>query len=122
MKKTFYRTLFLFLAALPLISHAAPEEWRASEKDVIVVGCRESILRDAAAEYLRQNNLRPEELPLHFKERASEGLTHVFTICDCFAEQISSQWTYEYFTTHPSELPAKLQSLMESGVCKIPEK
>lgn len=112
----------ILLSALPALVHAAPDGWTQTEKTMVVRNCQEGIFRDAENHYLRQNNLRREELPLHFREHASEALTPLFAVCDCIVESISIDWSFEYFTSHPDEYPVKAKSLIDNQTCKIPEK
>lgn len=107
---------------LSALAHAAPDSWTQTEKTMITSECQEGIFRDAENHYLRQNNLRREELPLHFRSHAAEALKPLFAFCDCIAEKISAEWSYEYFASHQDEYPGKIQSLIETQQCKIPEK
>jgi hypothetical protein len=107
--------LLIALATAPLFAaQPASPRWPPEGKAVAVAGCRETMLTRAERDYLKRNNLT--ELPPNFRARNASVVEPFLALCNCLFDRMEKEWTAEYFLSHPIEVAARTQELL-NGEC-----
>src|SRR5215471_20712659 len=83
--------------------------WPAGTKEAAIAGCRESILQQSEQDFLKRNNLK--ELPPDLREKLVQAIEPFLAVCDCGMNRIEREWSFEYFSSHRSEMLAELNAL-----------
>jgi hypothetical protein len=83
--------------------------WPAGTKEAAIDGCRESILQQTEQDFLKRSNLK--ELPPDLREKLVHAIEPFLAVCDCAINHIEREWSFEYFSSHRSEMLAELNKL-----------
>jgi len=118
MIKYHFTAAILLIIAIPCLSAENPQPWPDQTKQSAIAGCRHGILDSAKKDYMASNNLTEDQLPPDFHEKITVGLEPFLSVCNCIIEEISSEWSYEYFQPHQDEVQIKMQELTQSGICR----
>jgi hypothetical protein len=104
------------LLVLPVALLASPpcaaqfkSRWPAGTKEVAIDACRESILQQTEQDFLKRNNLK--ELPPDLRDKLVQAIEPFLAVCDCAMNRIEREWSFEYFSSHRSEMLAELNKL-----------
>jgi hypothetical protein len=103
--------LVLPIALLASLSCAAQfkSRWPAGTKEAAIDGCRKSILQQTEQDFLKRNNLK--ELPSDLREKLVQAIEPFLAVCDCAMNRIEREWSFEYFSSHRSEMLSELNKL-----------
>jgi hypothetical protein len=102
--------LVALLALSPYAAQCDIPQWPAGTKEAAIAGCRASVVDHAEQDYLKRNNL--QELPAGFREKSAPVMEPFLAVCGCLLDRIEKEWSFEYFSSHRSELPAKTDEIL----------
>jgi hypothetical protein len=83
--------------------------WPAGTKEAAIAGCRESILQQTEQDFLKRNNLK--DFPPGVREKLVQAMEPFLAVCDCAMTRIERTRSFEYFSSHRSEMLAELKEL-----------
>src|SRR5215471_15798619 len=104
--------LLMVPVALLVSLPCAPQfksRWPAGTKEAVIDGCRESILQQTEQDFLKRNKLK--ELPPDLREKLVQTIEPFLAVCDCAMNRIEREWSFEYFSSHRSEMLIELNKL-----------